>query len=152
MTRTRWNGKVALVTGASAGIGAAVARELSGLGLKVVLTARRLDRLKSLAEEIRRAGGEALTVEADLTHEDDISRLFKVIREAWDGVDVLINNAGLGRVAPLMSGETTAWREMLELNVLALAICTREAIFDRFGLKKIMFSLELGRRFSVDLG
>ena len=130
MMLSRWQGKVALVTGASAGIGAAVARKLAEGGLKVVLTARRANRLDALADEIRCAGGEALAVQGDLRHEEDIDRLFSTIRETWGGVDVLINNAGLGRVAPLMSGEASAWREMLELNVLALAICTREAISD----------------------
>jgi NADP-dependent 3-hydroxy acid dehydrogenase YdfG len=67
---------------------------------------------------------------ADLREEADILAVFAAIRQTWGGVDVLINNAGLGHKSPLMSGDTEAWREMLEVNVLALCVCTREAIQD----------------------
>ncbi|MEE2788759.1 MAG: SDR family NAD(P)-dependent oxidoreductase [Myxococcota bacterium] len=128
MTLERWRDKVALVTGASAGIGAAVALELARCGFRVALTARRSSRLDALAARIRQGGGDALAIPADLRSEDDIHRLFTSVSDAWGGVDVMVNNAGLGRVAPLMNGPTEAWREMLELNILALAICTREAV------------------------
>lgn len=126
----RWTGRVALVTGASAGIGRAVARRLAALGMRVALTARRADRLAALAAEIEAAGGEALALTADARDEAALLSVFAKIREAWGGVDVLINNAGLGREASLSTGATADWRAMLEVNVLAVAICTREALAD----------------------
>ena len=121
-----WQGKVALVTGASGGIGEAVAQALMEAGLNVVVCARRIERLRTLV-----AGHDnALAIEADLRRTGDIDAMFTQIRSKWGGVDVLVNNAGLGHNAPLMSGEVEEWREMLEVNVLALMICTREAIRD----------------------
>lgn len=121
----RWRGRVALVTGASAGIGRAIAEQLAAAGMKVVGCARRIERLEEL-----RSAGDVLPVQADLRRDQDIAALFARVRETWGGVDVLVNNAGLGRDAPLISGSTEAWREMLEVNVLALSVCTREAIAD----------------------
>ncbi|MEZ4219445.1 MAG: SDR family NAD(P)-dependent oxidoreductase [Polyangiaceae bacterium] len=119
-------GRVALVTGASAGIGAAVARRLLELGMRVAVCARRKDRLEAL----RADGGELLALACDLRDEAQILAMFRTLRETWGGVDVLVNNAGLGHLAPLCSGESDHWREMLEVNVLALSICTREAVAD----------------------
>jgi 17beta-estradiol 17-dehydrogenase / 3beta-hydroxysteroid 3-dehydrogenase len=124
---TRWKSSVALVTGASAGIGAACVRALHAQGLKVAFCARRGDRLAALEEEL---GERAAGFVTDLRDEDSILRMFKQIRERWGGVDVLVNNAGLGHAAPLASGSTEQWREMLEVNVLALCVCTREALSD----------------------
>ena len=121
----RWKGRVALVTGASSGIGAAIAERLLAAGMKVALLARRAERLEALASR-----GEALVVRCDLRDTDALEGAFETIRERWGGVDVLVNSAGLGHDAPLTSGSTEAWREMLEVNVLALAVCTREALAD----------------------
>jgi NADP-dependent 3-hydroxy acid dehydrogenase YdfG len=121
---------VALITGASSGIGAAIARTLAEKGYRLVLCARRRDRLEALAADLTHQGVEVLTQSADLRQEADILAVFETIRQTWGGVDVLINNAGLGHKSPLMSGDTEAWREMLEVNVLALCVCTREAIQD----------------------
>ncbi|MEZ4437196.1 MAG: SDR family NAD(P)-dependent oxidoreductase [bacterium] len=126
----RWHGKVALVTGASAGIGRAVARRLAAAGLRVAVTARRADRLDALVAEIEADGGEALALPADARDTDALGEVFAKLRATWGGVDVMINNAGLGRAAPLCDGDTAHWREMLEVNVLALAVCTREAVAD----------------------
>ncbi|HUS66451.1 MAG TPA: SDR family NAD(P)-dependent oxidoreductase [Kofleriaceae bacterium] len=126
----RWRGRVALVTGASSGIGAAVAQRLAAAGMKLVLCARRADKLGEVAGRLRAAGGEACAVPTDLGREADIAALFARAREVYGGVDVLVNNAGLGYDAPLVSGATEEWREMLELNVLALSVCTREAVQD----------------------
>lgn len=125
MTMDRWRGRVALVTGASSGIGHAVAERLLDAGMKVVATARRADRLEALVE-----GREGLALPCDMRDTDAVEALFETVRERWGGVDVLINSAGLGRDAPLLSGATEHWREMLEVNVLALAVCTREALRD----------------------
>lgn len=122
--------RVALVTGASSGIGRAIAQALAQQGYRLALCARRRDRLVALQQELTDIGAEVLICEADLRQESDILNGFEAIRQGWGGVDVLVNNAGLGHKAPLMSGETADWREMLEVNVLALCICTREAIKD----------------------
>lgn len=122
----RWAGKVALVTGASGGIGRAVAVALAARGMKVAAWARSGEALARLAEEA--PGVEPRQV--DLRDEAQILAGFEAIRARWGGVDVLVNNAGLGHRAPLTSGDTEHWREMLEVNVLALCICTREATTD----------------------
>ncbi len=124
---TRWKDSVALVTGASAGIGAGCVRALHAAGLKVAFCARREERLRTMEEEL---GERAWGISTDLRDEAAILTMFEQIRERWGGVDVIVNNAGLGHASPLSSGETEHWREMLELNVLALCVCTREAISD----------------------
>jgi len=127
---TTWHGKVALVTGASSGIGWATAARLVQGGMKVAACARRLQRLERLADELADAPGELLVAQTDVRDETQILGLFETIRERWGGVDVLVNNAGLGHAAPLLSGETEHWRDMLEVNVLALCVFTREAVAD----------------------
>lgn len=125
---SQYSKPVALVTGASSGIGTAIARHLATAGYQLAICARRQERLDQLATELRQIGAEVLTQTVDLRQEDQILQLFAAIRQTWGGVDVLVNNAGLGYRQPLISGETEAWREMLDVNVLALCICTREAL------------------------
>lgn len=127
---SRWRNRVALVTGASSGIGEAVARRLVAEGLRVVVCARRVDRLFALHESLGPQGDRLLPLKVDLREPDRIAAMFRTIRQRWGGVDVLVNNAGLGYKAPLVDGDPERWREMLELNVLALSICTREALSD----------------------
>jgi short-subunit dehydrogenase len=114
-----WKDKVALVTGASSGIGEATARRLAHEGLKVALVARRKDRLLELAERIRSQGGQSLVIAADLTREDERSRVVDEIRAAWGKIDVLINNAGFAWYG---FGADMPWdvaSRMIELNVKA---------------------------------
>lgn len=124
----RWKGRVALVTGASSGIGYAVAADLARAGMRVVAVARRRERLDALVRELPDA--EVLAVPADLRAEEQILGLFEQVRRELGGVDVLVNNAGLGHREPLSEGQTDKWREMLDVNVLALCVCTREALQD----------------------
>jgi NADP-dependent 3-hydroxy acid dehydrogenase YdfG len=124
----RWRGKVALVTGASSGIGRAVALRLLGEGMRVAACARRIERVEALAGEV--AGAALLPLRADLREPAQIDAMFAAIRDRWGGVDVVVNNAGVGARAPLVSGDTESWRAMLEVTVLAVAICTREAVTD----------------------
>jgi NADP-dependent 3-hydroxy acid dehydrogenase YdfG len=119
-----------LVTGASSGIGAETARALAAAGARLVLAARRRDRLDALAAELERQDAAVLAVAMDMRREDDIVGCFAAARARFGGVDVLVNNAGLGRAAPISSAASELWREMLEVNVLGLAIATREAIRD----------------------
>jgi NADP-dependent 3-hydroxy acid dehydrogenase YdfG len=128
----RWRGRVALVTGASSGIGRAIAAMLAREGMAVAACARRGDRLESLARMLRAEQQDAriLAHPCDLRDEAQIADLFDDVRKSFGGVDVLVNNAGLGRNAPLLAGPVASWREMLDLNVLALCICTKEAVTD----------------------
>jgi short-subunit dehydrogenase len=111
-----WKDKIAVVTGASSGIGEAIARKLATEGLQVVLVARRRERLETLAEEIRAAGGTARILTADLKREADRMRLCEEVGSP----DVLVNNAGLGwyGYSDEMSWKTA--REMLQVNVEAV--------------------------------
>lgn len=127
---TELAGQVAFVTGASEGIGEAVAVRLAEAGLRVALGARRVDRLEALAARLRAEGAEALPLHLDLRDEGSILAAFAAIRARWGGVDVMVNNGGMGRAAPLTSGATEDWRAMLETNVLGLCVCTREAVTD----------------------
>jgi NADP-dependent 3-hydroxy acid dehydrogenase YdfG len=126
----RLAGRSAVVTGASSGIGAATARALAAAGASVTLAARRLERLEALAAELRAAGAAVAVARADMRVEAEVAGIVALARERFGGVDVLVNNAGLGRAAPIASAATEPWREMLEVNVLGLAIASREAIRD----------------------
>jgi len=119
-----WKNKIAVVTGASSGIGEATARKLAVQGMRVVLVARRLERLKALAEEIFQKGGKAQFITADLTQEEDRACVIQEVIGRFGGADVLVNNAGLGwyGYGAEMSWKT-AW-EMLQVNVEAVAQLT----------------------------
>ncbi|MEM8545470.1 MAG: SDR family NAD(P)-dependent oxidoreductase [Cyanobacteria bacterium P01_H01_bin.119] len=121
---------VAFITGASSGIGRAIALRLAKEGYRIAICARRKHQLQLLQQDLEALGAEVLAQQADLRREAEILDCFAQIRSTWGGVDVMVNNAGLGHQASLISGETDAWREMLEVNVLALCICTREAVKD----------------------
>ncbi|XP_041654252.1 dehydrogenase/reductase SDR family member 11-like [Cheilinus undulatus] len=125
----RWRGRVVLVTGASVGIGSVIAKELVRQGMKVVGCARDLEKLQKVAAECKSAGHSGIFVpyKCDLSKEEEILSMFSAIKAQHKGVDVCINNAGLGRPEPLLSGKTSGWKNMLDVNVLALSICTREA-------------------------
>lgn len=126
---SRWKGRVAAVTGASSGIGTAVANALAARGVDVILGARRMDKLKEVAEAINAQGrGNAYAASLDLQDEGSIRDFFQFAVDEAGGADVLVNNAGLGHFSPLMSGDTESWRQMLEVNVLGLCVATREAI------------------------
>ncbi len=124
----QWKGKICLITGASSGIGEETARRLAGHGVRVAIAARRGERLETLKGEIEAQGGEALALTTDLRDEESITAMFAALREQWGAADVLVNNAGLGWEGSLIEGRNADWREMLEVNVLALSICMREAI------------------------
>jgi 17beta-estradiol 17-dehydrogenase / 3beta-hydroxysteroid 3-dehydrogenase len=128
----RWEAKVALVTGASSGIGRVCATRLVAEGMRVMACARRAEALAELEAEVKAVAGpgELATMAVDLRDEAQITALFAATKERFGGIDVLVNNAGLGHDAPLMSGRSDHWREMFEVNVLALCVCTREAVGD----------------------
>lgn len=125
---SEWQNKVAVVTGASSGIGRAVAQALTMSGLRVAGVARRKKALAALAEKLGGRSDAFFSFPADLREIDKIPTLFEDIRNRLGRLDVLINSAGLGYDAPLLSGSSARWREMLEVNVLALCACSREAV------------------------
>jgi 3-oxoacyl-[acyl-carrier protein] reductase len=112
-------GKVALVTGAGRGIGKAIALLLAESGCGVVLTARSRDQLEEVESAIRSKSGAAHGVAADLTRDDEIARLVDSTREEWGGVDILINNAGWGKRAPVVQAKIEDWDRTLRLNLRA---------------------------------
>ncbi|KAJ0063691.1 hypothetical protein NL108_006612 [Boleophthalmus pectinirostris] len=125
----RWRGRVALVTGASVGIGAVVVKELVRHGMKVMGCARDVEKIQKLSEECQAAGHSGLLVpyKCDLTNEEEILSMFSYIKSQHQGVDVCINNAGLALPESLLNGKTSAWKSMLDVNVIGLSVCTREA-------------------------
>ncbi|KAH0814384.1 hypothetical protein GEV33_008408 [Tenebrio molitor] len=124
----RWEGKVAIVTGASVGIGPAVMKALAEKGMKVVGLARLTHRIQDLSNNVSNPSGQIYALKCDITKEDDILKSFKWISEKVGPVHVLINNAGLSRSTSLMDGSTKEWRRVFDVNVMALCICTREAV------------------------
>jgi NADP-dependent 3-hydroxy acid dehydrogenase YdfG len=112
-------GTVALVTGASSGIGEATARDLAARGAAVALVARRKDRLESLAAQIAAAGGTARVIQADVTEQDQAREAVEQAVRAWGRLDILINNAGVLRRGPFADGPVPDWEHMVRLNVLA---------------------------------
>jgi NAD(P)-dependent dehydrogenase (short-subunit alcohol dehydrogenase family) len=112
-------GKVVLVTGAGRGIGKAVSILLAQAGCRVVLASRSRDQLDAVAAIIEKNKGEAFSVPADLTQDDEIARLVDSIREKWGGVDILINNAGWGKRAPVARAKIEDWDQTLRLNLRA---------------------------------
>jgi NADP-dependent 3-hydroxy acid dehydrogenase YdfG len=110
-------GKVVVITGASSGLGAATARLLSAEGATVVLGARRLDRLKSLADELTQSGGQALAAATDVTHCDQVKRLVDAAVQTYGRIDVMLNNAGLMPHSPLERLKIDDWDRTIDVNI-----------------------------------
>jgi NADP-dependent 3-hydroxy acid dehydrogenase YdfG len=121
-------GKVAAITGASSGIGEATALALADAGAAVALGARRLDRIEALAERIGSAGGRAIAFEVDVTDEQQSNAFIAAANERLGGLDVLVNNAGVMLLGPVVGADTDEWRRMLEVNLLGLLYCTHAAV------------------------
>ena len=122
------DGTVALVTGASSGIGAATARLLSAIGATVALAARRKDRLETLADEIGVAGGTALVIECDVTNQDEAAHAVERTVSELGRLDTLVNNAGVMLLGPAEGAPLSEWQQMVELNILGLLYCAHAAI------------------------
>lgn len=120
--------KVAIVTGASAGIGWATALALGEQGATVVITARRKPKLEELAKELSRKGVEAIVIEADMADEKDAHRLIAEAHKKCGRIDILINNAGAMLNAPLVRAEMKDVQRMLDLNVLGLIAASHAAV------------------------
>lgn len=119
----RLDGKVAVVTGASAGIGEATALALAEAGASVVLTARREERLEALAKRIRDAGGTALVHAADVASLGDVRALTDATLSEYGRIDILVNNAGLMPLSPLAEVRIEDWTRMVDVNVKGVLHC-----------------------------
>jgi NADP-dependent 3-hydroxy acid dehydrogenase YdfG len=124
----RLDGTVALITGASSGIGAATARELAGLGAAVSLVARRSDRLEDLATSIRGQGGQALVLKADITEEPQAREVVERTAAELGRLDTLVNNAGVMLLGPVADAPMSEWQRMININLLGLLYCTHAAL------------------------
>ncbi|XP_055845278.1 farnesol dehydrogenase [Episyrphus balteatus] len=125
----RWQKKVAVVTGASAGIGAACAKALTAAGLIVVGLARRDERVRKLIEELPKpVQGNLHAIKCDLTKEDEVMKAFEWTEKNFGGVDVLVNNAGVIETTQLCKrNNTKEIRQTIETNLMGVVYCTREA-------------------------
>ena len=122
------DGTVALVTGASSGIGAATAEALAASGASVALAARRKDRLETLAERIGGRGVRALAIECDVTQEPQATEAVERTVAELGRLDILINNAGVMLLGPALGAPLSEWQQMVEINVLGLLYCAHAAL------------------------
>jgi short-subunit dehydrogenase len=117
---SRFDGKVAFITGASSGIGAALAREFTRKGASVALVARRAERLRALAAEIRAAGGHALAIPCDVRREGDLERAVALTVSGLGSIDIAVANAGFSVVGPLVDLHLEDYRRQFETNVFGV--------------------------------
>lgn len=139
------SGTVALITGASSGIGESTARELAAHGATVVLVARRVDRLDALANEIRASGATALAIEADVTQRPAAEGTVQRAVDEFGRLDVLVNNAGVMLLGPILDAPMEEWERMVQLNLLGLLYCAKAA------LPHLLEAAERGPRRTSDL-
>jgi 3-oxoacyl-[acyl-carrier protein] reductase len=118
-------GKVALITGASRGIGLAIARRLGAMGVRVSLCARNAKRLESAADECKRAGADAIAVAADVTRPADIAKLVETTEQLLGPVEILVNNAGVGYFGPVQTAGEANWDTVLDTNLKAVFLLSR---------------------------
>jgi len=125
---TALRGTVALITGASSGIGAATAEALAGLGATVALAARRTERVEELAAKIRADGGQALAITADVTSEAAARGCVERTVAEFGRLDTLVNNAGTMLLGPAVGAPLAEWERMVRLNLMGLMYCTHAAL------------------------
>ncbi|WP_326955413.1 SDR family oxidoreductase [Amycolatopsis sp. NBC_01286] len=111
------DGKVVAITGASGGIGEAIARTLADRGAAVVLGARRTERLEQVAEDIRARGGRAIVCTTDVTVREDLDRLVARAVEEFGRLDVLVSNAGISKIGPMADLDVDGWSAMIDVNL-----------------------------------
>jgi NADP-dependent 3-hydroxy acid dehydrogenase YdfG len=130
---TDLRGKVAIITGASSGIGESIAEELVLRGAHVALSARREDRLQALAQRLTKSGqGEILIVPGDVRNPEDVQQLVNQTVERWGKLDIVIANAGFGYRAPVVDGDIERWKNLLDTNVYGLLLTLK------YGVQKLL--------------
>lgn len=120
--------KVAIITGASSGIGYATALTLSKAGIRVAVGARRTERLQELEKQIIKNNGEILVQKTDVTRKSDCDSLVNTIVEKWGKVDILINNAGLMPLSYFKNGKVEEWEQMIDVNIKGVLYCTSAVV------------------------
>lgn len=129
---TNLRGKVAIVTGASSGIGEAIAEALVRRGARVALAARRTDRLETLAKRLADEGnpqnGETLTIACDVRQQEDVQALVRQTLDRWEQLDILIANAGFGYRKNLVDGDPQRWKDMIDTNVYGLLLTLKYGV------------------------
>ncbi|KAL3282664.1 hypothetical protein HHI36_005839 [Cryptolaemus montrouzieri] len=128
LSMDRWIGKVAVVTGASSGIGAAIAEHLVECGMKVVGLARRSERVEEMSKKLTGKKGVLHGLKVDVSIPEEIIEAFEVIEKRFGPVHILVNNAGLLKYTSLMDGDYKQWKETFDVNVMGLCVATKEAI------------------------
>lgn len=118
-------GQVALITGASGGLGEAVAHQLATRGVRLAVAARRAEQLEALAGRLRAGGAEVLPLSGDIRDVAFVEHMVRATLERWGGLDVLIANAGLGYRAPIAEGDPARWKQVLDVNVYGLLLTLR---------------------------
>lgn len=120
--------KVAIITGASSGIGYATAMALSKAGAKVAIGARRIDRLEDLAKKITDNGGQVFYQKLDVTQRNECDNFAKAILEKWGSIDILVNNAGLMPLSFFKNLKIDEWDKMIDVNIKGVLYCTGSVI------------------------
>ena len=123
-----WRDKVALVTGGSSGLGRVIADAFAGAGAKVAIVGLEADAVERTAAEMRGNGGDVLGLHADITRQEDVDRLFAATLERFGRLDVLVNNAGRSMRGKVLDTTPEQFRDLMELNLIALVRCTRAAV------------------------
>nr|WP_315526873.1 glucose 1-dehydrogenase [uncultured Achromobacter sp.] len=126
------SGRVAVVTGANSGIGRGIALALAAAGARVVVNHRPNEdserRGAEVAQEIARAGGQAVTAAADINREEDVEHLFRVAQDRFQGVDILVNNAGIEQPAAIQDMTLAQWQKVIDTNLTGQFLCARAAV------------------------
>ncbi len=139
---SRLKGKTAIVTGASSGIGAAIAEDFAREGVHVILAARRADRLEDLAAKIAASGGTAIARATDARSEADIEALFAFADAKFGQLDLLVNSAGIADHTPTVDLSLERWRDIIDTNLTSTFLCCRAAC-------RRMFSQKCGRIINI---
>ena len=121
-------GQVALITGASSGIGEATAQALAAEGVCVVLVARRTDRLNAIRDRIEDADGEALVIPTDVTDRTQVQEMVRTVHDELGRLDILVNNAGVMLLAPIADADPNDWQRMVAVNLLGTMNATHAAL------------------------
>jgi len=123
-----WQNKVALVTGGSSGLGRMIADAFADAGAKLVIVGLEADAVRKTEDEIRSTGADVLGIAADVTRQEDVDQIMPAVLERFGRLDVLVNNAGRSMRGKLLDTTAEQFRDLLELNLVALVRCTRAAL------------------------
>jgi NAD(P)-dependent dehydrogenase (short-subunit alcohol dehydrogenase family) len=134
--------RIAVITGASTGIGQSIAAAFAAEGAKTVLASRSREKLEVAADEIRSAGGQVYVIQTDVTAEDEVKDLFRQTVDTYGRVDILVNNAGVSQGGPTEEVSLEVWQRVLGVNLTGAFLCSREAF-------KIMKTQRSGRIINI---